>query len=493
MKQIKYTPYELTSNKSFHGIYVLKLGKSFFKNVDKRQGKQEISFDNCQFDSLIIESKEEIDFEKISISFSYCLIKRIEFIDPVQLGVSVDFHGCILEGKIKGSEVDSVTLNNSVTKSLMAIEVQHVGISITHENIFFLKWKEMLGFTNIKNIQELLQIKQNLHLNKCKSIQVFRSTPIEKKNKIYKEPGEIKEYNIRYNLTESELKKTNINLNISFYNDLDLTTTIRNFILNGLSMNGYSSGEINIENSKINQIFFHKFRSGIQFNLYNIKPWKNDSKFEISQCSLARTWFDNIDFNGYELLSFYRTKIGAAEFTSCNFPEKNIEFEKFKTLRNIHYQNLLSENFYKDQYEIFLQLKRSLETSGNYFEALKLEAISKEALKKVKTLPFRDKVILNVNGFSNNHGQNFALAIRGFIIFSIIFYIINLLILKRIFINTDFDWDLVSRFFVYIDPFNFSFASKETGWTLIINFVYRIISAFYIFQLISSFRKFTKK
>ena len=108
----------------------------------------------------------------------------------------------------------------------------------------------MLGFTNIKNIQELLQIKQNLHLNKCKSIQVFRSTPIEKKNKIYKEPGEIKEYNIRYNLTESELKKTNINLNISFYNDLDLTTTIRNFILNGLSMNGYSSGEINIENSK---------------------------------------------------------------------------------------------------------------------------------------------------------------------------------------------------------------------------------------------------
>ena len=162
MKQIKYTPYELTSNKSFHGIYVLKLGKSFFKNVDKRQAKQEISFDNCQFDSLIIESKEEIDFEKISISFSYCLIKRIEFIDPVQLGVSVDFHGCILEGKIKGSEVDSVTLNNSVTKSLMAIEVQHVGISITHENIFFLKWKEMLGFTNIKNIQELLQIKQKL-------------------------------------------------------------------------------------------------------------------------------------------------------------------------------------------------------------------------------------------------------------------------------------------------------------------------------------------
>jgi len=102
---------------------------------------------------------------------------------------------------------------------------------------------------------------------------------------------------------------------------------------------------------------------------YNISPYLTESKFEIRKSNMDNTWFDNIDFNGYKILSFYRTRFAKASFTSCNFPTDNLTFEKFKTLENIYYPDKKPQNYFKDQYETFLQLRKSLENSGNYYEA----------------------------------------------------------------------------------------------------------------------------
>jgi hypothetical protein len=45
---------------------------------------------------------------------------------------------------------------------------------------------------------------------------------------------------------------------------------------------------------------------------------------------------------------------------------KNIKPKKFSPIENIHYPENRTVNYHKDQYEIFLQLKNALESTGNY-------------------------------------------------------------------------------------------------------------------------------
>lgn len=494
--KIQITTYQQIENQNYGNAEIL-ISKDIFEGVDFQKEKIVFSFSNCRFKKLTIKNTENIDFKDVLMSFSFCQIQQLEIVEIQSNNIGFYYHGCILEGSINNINIKSVTLNNCITLSLFLQFLENIEVSYTDENIFVKNWIELLKPTNMKNIDELLTIKQDLSIRNSKLIRLRFNHTQEEKMGIYRDKyNQNPNWKIRYHLSKQQKNKLNINLSVYFSNQEDKLLKLEDCILNSVSLSGAAKGKISIENTAINNLFIRDFSSESATLLYNIYPFSEESKLEVHKSNMDNTWFDNIDFNGYRTLSFYRTRFAKASFTSCNFPEDNLSFEKFKTLENIHYPDKKPQNYYKDQYETFLQLKKSLEGSGNYYEAQKLGAISKESLRKISKLPNGDKFILWTSAKSNNHGLSIKKPLLGLLGFSILFYILYLLSIGRIFNSNGFDWILVGHYFSFMDLTHrkdFLVSSEDfTFWTLILDFVNKLVVGFFLYQFVAAFRKYGK-
>ncbi len=492
--KIQLTPYTPIENQNFDLAEIV-LTQDIFQGLAFVEGKMVLSFVNCNFNKVVVINETDVEFKDISLIFSYCLIKRIEIATLKTKQVGLHFHGCIIEGNIKNKNLNSISLNNCITPSLFLQDLNKVFISFTEENIFIKKWIRMLKYTDFKSISELLKFKQSVYLNHVRIINIQTNHNKTDKIGIYRDS--FRREDIMYHLSKEQKDKLNINISVDFSKQEDELLKIDDCILNSLSLTGIADGKVSIENTKVNNIYIHDFTSQSETLLYNVSPYSDESKFEIRKSNMDNCWFDNIDFIGYTLLSFYRSRFAKASFTSCNFPQDNISFEKFKTLENIHYPDKKPQNYFKDQYETFLQLRKSLENSGNYYEAQKLGAISKESLRKISSINGWDRFILWVNKVSNNHGLSIKRPFVGLLFFSILLYILYLLSIGRIFTDGNFDWTLVGHYFSFLDLThrkNFLVSKEEfTFWTLTIDFIHKILVGFLIFQFVSAFRKYVKK
>jgi len=494
---IQIKPYETVVSQNY-GTVILKITPEIFNDVTYLNNQTNLNFNNCKFQKLIIINETEIEFEEISLSFSFCQIQDIQIESIITEQISLHFHGCIIEGNINKNKIRSVSINNCITPSLFLQYQNRIDVSYTEENIFITKWISLLKISDVISANQLINSKQSIYVNHSKIINFTFNHNNKKKFGVYRsEYGNKDEYYLRYHLTQKDKDDLNINLHIDFSEENDIQLKIQNCIFNSFSMKGNANGKISVENTKINNLYIREFSSESEMLLYDISTYKKKSKFEIHKSNMDNCWFDNIDFNGYKLLSLYRSRFANSTFNSCNFPQNNLDFEKFKTLENIHYLDKKPQNYYKDQYETFLQLRKSLEGTGNYYEAQKLSAISKESLRKVSNLPESDKFILWLNGFSNNHGLSIKLPLLGLFGFSILFYILYLYSIDRVFKYTAFDFTLVGQYFTFLDPTHkndFLIKKEEfTFWTLFFDFANKIIVGFYIFQFISAFRKYVKK
>ncbi|PNW25343.1 hypothetical protein [Formosa algae] len=476
------TPYKTIENKVYD-LAEIKITNEFFIG-----NKSVITFENCKFKKLKLINESDIDFEDISIHFSFCHIQDIETELIVSKQISLHFFGCIIQGNIKNSLIKSVTINNCITLSLFLQNQNIIQISYTEENLFVKKWINMLQSTDIKSVDDLLKLKQSLNIYHSKKVNVSFNHSKSNENGLYCPIYEqIEEYRIRYYLLEEQKQTLNINLSIDFSKQEDEHLKIDNCVLNSLSLTGSANGKISIENTKTNNFYIRDFSSLSETLLYNISPYTIESKIEIHKSNMDNTWFDNIDFKSYETLSFYRSRFAKSTFTSCNFPKDSLSFEKFMTLENIHYPDKKPLNYYKDQYETFLQLRKSLEGTGNYFEAQKLGAISKDSLRKISDLPKTDKFILCLNSISNNHGLSIIRPLIWLFSFSITFYILYLLSIGRIFKTTEFDWTLFGQYFSFLDlthKKDFLISKEEYSvYTLTIDFLNKIVVGFFSFSI----------
>jgi hypothetical protein len=350
----------------------------------------------------------------------------------------------------------------------------------------------------VKSLSQLLQLKQSIQIAYCKKVRINLNDYQLNKKGVYRVKEEkVDDYKIRYCVSQKQLESLNLNISIDFNSQIDELTEIKNFYLQSLSFTGIAQGKLFLENTIVNNFFIQNFSSELETSFYKIYPSIDNAKLEIHNSNMNNTWFDNINFNGYKTLSFFRTRFSNASFTSCNFPKNSLDFEKFMTLENIHYPDKKPQNYYKDQYETFLQLRKSLDGTGNYYEGQKLGAISKDALRKTNSVATSDKIILCINKISNNHGLSIKRPIVGLFLFSILFYVLYLLSINRVFISTDIDWDLFGYYFSFLDPThrkNFLIdKSNFSVYTLTIDFANKIVVGFFIFQFISAFRKYVNK
>ncbi len=498
MEKIIIIPYESVKEKRFDEVEI-DISNINFSEIKHKEGRITFLIEDCDFKKILIVNRHEILFKEISIGFNYCFIENIQIEALVSKKISFLFYSSFVNGSINSALIRDMSLNNCFAEGLYLNNQQRVNISYTEENIFPIRWKNFLARINIASIKDLLQIKQSIGIYNSKNIQIITNEIGKIKRGIYRDRiPELDEYKIGYRLSAEQKKMTNINISIKYSNSIeDSETRISDCFFNSLSISGESKGRISVEKSIINNLYISNFSARQEALFFLISPNKTESRLSIHRSNLENTWFDNIDFNGYTILSFYRTRIANASFSSCNFPSDNLSFEKFKTLENIHYPEKKPQNYYKDQYETFLQLKQSLTNSGNTYEAQKLNAISKESLRRIPDVSIWDKAILWINAKSNNHNLSIKNPFLGLIGCSISLYILYLISIGRIFNTGEIDWSLVGHYFIFLDLTHrkdFLISNTEFNfWTLFIDFTNKIFVGFFIYQFIAAFRKYGKK
>lgn len=500
MNEIFLTPYLVIENKNYSDNTKIVIRASDFSNVPFQDGRITFSFIGCRFKKLEIENIETIDFKDISIQFIGCFIDEINVENIITTNFSIYIGGSILQGRIKNGNLRSVDVNNCLlNKSLFLLDLKKAVVSYSEENVFPIRWKILLKSVNT-TLENLIAEKHSFYIYDCKDIVFTFNENTTNKKGLYKMPYDTIN-KIGYCLSDEEKKKIKVSLSVQYSADKEhKLTKIINAKLLALSISGYSTGELLIENCKIDSWYIRNFSAQLGANFYDVKPFRKETeetKLEIHKSNLDKVWFDNVAFDDYSTISLYRNKFGQTTLTACDFPSKYKDFDKIQTIENIHYPDKKDKNYFKTRYETFLQLKKQLEASGNFYEAQKFQAISHEALKNVENLPYWDRVILKINGLSNNHGLSIKEPFIGTIVLSILFYILYLWSLGRMFNCNGIDWNLFGYYFSFIDithRTDFLVNKSElNGFSLTVDFLNKIVVGFLIYQFIAAFRKYGKK
>lgn len=499
MNIVEITPYSKIEDKTYNEKIIVSIKKSSFDGIAFQDGKFTFTFIGCKFREVEFENLDEIEFSDISIKFLYCNIDDIKIKNITSDNISIIFSSSLVSGIVNGENIRTVVINNSFGSNLFLVNQNNVEISFTEENIFPKQWKKLLRHVKVTNLP-LLTAKKNFYIYDTKRI-IFQTNEIKASGKtLYKTHLKTKGFEFGYYLTEEQKRSFNVNLSIKYSQSIEKQETkISNSSLNSLSIAGSLEGKLSVENTKINNLFISDFVCNGETTFYNIFPLKvdnPDNKIGIHKSNLDKIWFDNFNFDQYKNISLYRTKISKAIFTSCNFPDSYSSFEKFTPIENVHYPDQKSQNHHKDQYEIFIQLKKSFEDSGNYYEGQKLQSIAHDALNKIKTIPWTDGIILKINSLSNKHGLSISRPFFWFLGTSIVLYIFYLLSLDKIFTSGKFDPKFIGFYFSFIDLTHRTdfMVDKDqfTAWSLGLDYLGKVIFGFFIYQFIAAFRKYGK-
>ncbi|MEC5143118.1 hypothetical protein [Chitinophaga sp. 212800010-3] len=519
MAVLPITPYQPIADKAFGDIEI-ELTTAMFQHVTALPGKSMLFLERCLFKKVTIIYDQPLAYDLIDLTFLDCFIERLEVRSAVGKNLGVYFHNTIIDsGVMREGELKSVQLVNCISDGFFIKNTDLVRIEYTESTIYPLRWRALLRkLGNKDQFNRLLERKIAYYVEDIENLHVVAQHDATGKPGIYKTKlDKIRDSRYRYRLTAGEKASMSLNLDIKYSGtDKAKVTEVKNIYLRTLSLQGTASGKINVEECTIDRLYLRKLVPKGELVFYYISTQQKRvpadvlagpdaagkpddvSKVEIHQCTLDNAWFDNFDFAAYSSVSLFRTRFSKTIFSACNFPDDYRQFDNFRSVENIHYPHKKKDNYHMDMYEIFLQLRKALEGTGNFQESLKLHAVSNDALREIKRLSWWDNVILCINKVSNNHGISLKRAFWGFWISSGIVYILYLVTLGRIFnCQADFDPSLIGYYFAFIDLTHrndFLVTKGEFGhFTLAVDFFGKLVVGFFIFQFVAAFRKYGKK
>jgi hypothetical protein len=494
-------PYHEVYNMGYRETAVLKLEKAHFAGIPYSAGKMVLAFEFCLFNKLIIENEEALDFEEVSISFLNTYIRELEIKNIADNKISVSLASCIFSGNISASKLSSVQVNNCLlVRGLFLLGLPNIRISYTTENIFPFWWNQLFKRTGT-GLSFFSENEQRYHIESPVRLVVTSSKKSDDKPGYYLIEHNTSPYHIGYHLSGARENALKFSLFVKYSGDVDESTQIENVNLHALSLTGNPNGKVAVENTRISNWYLSEFSPKTEAGFYNITPYLPSDEptlVGIHQCNLDKVWFDNVDFESFQRLSFYRSKFSNAIFTACSFPDAYEKFSHFMPIANIHYPENKTVNYDKDQYEIFLQLKKAMDATGNNYESLKMQAVSQSALRKIKSISSADRFILRVSKFSNEHGQSISRPFWLFMAVSISGYVLYLSTLGLIFQPTEFNPNLIGYYFSFIDithrsDFLVDKKSELNGWALATDYFVKLLLGYLIVQFVAAFRKYVRK
>jgi hypothetical protein len=485
--------------------------------------KERTSFahiENCIFKKgLTIKCTNPIS-QLLNIIFKDCQIETLStpFIKSKQIRIYIV--DCVVSGFHHSSgNLNELEISNSFG-NFQIFNLNSIKISYNEESLFVDRWNKK------SPKDEILSIKTSYFIKDTKKINIYSNEIKESFAKKLIDSRSIKQFgkyenfyihngghkslpNLKYLLSKEDKDKLDITISLVYSTGIEHhQTKVTGGYFKALSLKGASSGEISIEDIKVNNIFIHNFSSNGIFKLMSIRPISFnksiDSKFEINSSILDNTWFYGVEFNNFKKISFFKSSFANTKISSCTFPNVTNLNNQIQSLKNIHYLNEKSSLFYREQYDLFLELKNALIKGGNLYEAQKMKSVALSSLEKVKGLKFwDDKFLLILNKYSNNHGVSPLRAFKWIFIIVVFFHTLNILSYQSIYFDlfskdtVDVIGEYIQYIFVIANPTHkiSNLVPKMTELTIgtyAISFFSRIFIGYIYYQFVASFRRFGK-
>jgi hypothetical protein len=278
MNDIFLKPYSIIENTDYTDDTKIVISASDFTNVPFQDGRITFSFIGCRFKKLEIENTETIDFKDISIQFTNCFINEINIENIITTNYSIFFGSSILQGRIKNENLKGVEANNCLlNNTLFLLDLKRAVVSYTEENIFPIRWKKLLKSVNT-TLENLLAEKHSFYIYDCKDIVFTVNENKSEKIGLYKIPYDTLN-RIGYYLSDEAKKKFKVSLSVLYSADKEhKLTKIINAKLLALSISGYSTGELLIENCKIDSWYIRNFSAQLGANFYDVKPFRKETE-----------------------------------------------------------------------------------------------------------------------------------------------------------------------------------------------------------------------
>src|SRR5436309_7035992 len=105
MISITPTPYRKVYNMAYTDTAVLKLEKAHFAGINYTPGHMVIVFEFCLFKKLIIENKEDLNFEDVTIYFLNTFIRELEVANVTDDKISIHLASCIFSGRVSAPKL----------------------------------------------------------------------------------------------------------------------------------------------------------------------------------------------------------------------------------------------------------------------------------------------------------------------------------------------------------------------------------------------------
>lgn len=264
--------------------------------------------------------------------------------------------------------------------------------------------------------------------------------------------------------------------------------SIRNVKTNFIHLNG----EIKDSNLHLNAIslksglidFFTNF-GNLRFN--DITPLTDNSILIIKNSILGKASLSRIDF----------TKFKRIILTNSNIIEINPVNITWCKKENLNINDILSIKEDSRQIKIVATRNDDIPTKL-YFHKIEMHSY----LKQLKTQKgyYIDKIILRLNYLSNDFGLNWFFALMWLLGISVIWYTL----IKACIGETNFDSTLIAdeigKYLIFLNPvhqfeklFEVENLKENLNGALLFDGISRITAAYFIFQFITAFRKYTKK
>lgn len=311
---------------------------------------------------------------------------------------------------------------------------------------------------------------------------------------------DIESSTIRQGFKLNGSNRTSKSLNFRDLSNLSGSVSINALSVESLNFEGINQSVIILDDITIKNLTFRDFVNRASLFFKKINPIDNSSIITIRTTILGATYFSDVEFDKFANIIVEKTDFSEVNQSVYYIKEKNIKTD--------------SKDNCKELREIFRQLKHASEKQGNRIQALEYQALEmkfyQEELSLNKDTKPSDRLIL-LAGSTNDFGQNFLKPIELLFYASLLFFPLITIAIKHPFdINKSFFGlneaidtlqDNIGAYFQLLNPVHnltsiYSLDSDTTntnlGWAQCFSFLYRIVVAFFTFQIVSAFRKYVK-
>ncbi len=301
-------------------------------------------------------------------------------------------------------------------------------------------------------------------------------------------------------------------VNVIFSETLKGEISFRNFTFKDVLLlaGNNSNSHFKVINSNICKLKFSEFTNSSQVQFFDVKAViESESLLEIKHSNLGQTEFYNFNFSAFQKIVIWNSVLS-------DIITSNVKWFKRMQLDPVINSASVITELWSNNREVFRQLKYAMSKQGNRIQELTFKSYEMYAYKmQLNSQTYTkentgDKVILCLSQ-TNNYGSDWIKPLIYILSFNLFFYCCIVVTISDEIsyipsCNSD-DWKLtfnefgkysyaIPKMLSPLTPFDkiFILDSKEPNSfiTNLWDFCNRIVLSYFIFQLISAFRKFLK-